>query len=75
MKLHNPPTLFLYPLFQSLSLFCFLSESEEPYTSIKGDLQVTLWKDLERTKAELLELFPEDETLRRAVPFFVPVSQ
>ena len=32
------------------------------YTSIKGDSQVTLWKDLERTKAELLKLSPEDET-------------
>lgn len=32
------------------------------YTSITGDAQVTLWKDLERTEAELLELSPEDET-------------
>ncbi len=31
------------------------------YTSVKGDSQVTLWKDLERTRAELLELSPEDE--------------
>lgn len=30
------------------------------YTSIKGDSQVTLWKDLERTKSELLKLSPED---------------
>ena len=30
------------------------------YTSIKGDFQVTLWKDLERTRAELLRLSPED---------------
>ena len=32
------------------------------YTSIKGGTQVTLWKDLERTKKELLKLSPEDET-------------
>ena len=32
------------------------------YTSITGEAQVTLWKDLERTEAELLELSPEDET-------------
>ena len=32
------------------------------YTSITGDAQVTLWKDLERTEAELLKLSPEDET-------------
>ena len=32
------------------------------YTSIRGGFQVTLWKDLERTKAELLQLSPEDET-------------
>ena len=30
------------------------------YTSIKGDSQVTLWKDLERTKSELLKLSPDD---------------
>ena len=30
------------------------------YTSIKGDSQVTLWKDLERTKSELLKLSSED---------------
>ncbi|MCM1258508.1 MAG: NAD(P)/FAD-dependent oxidoreductase, partial [Roseburia sp.] len=31
------------------------------YTSITGDVRVTLWKDLDRTKAELLKLSPEDE--------------
>ena len=31
------------------------------YTSIAGDSHVTLWKDLERTEAELLQLSPEDE--------------
>lgn len=31
------------------------------YTSIAGDSRVTLWKDLERTEAELLRLSPEDE--------------
>lgn len=30
------------------------------YTNIKGNYQVTLWKDLERTEAELLKLSPED---------------
>lgn len=30
------------------------------YTSAKGDSQVTLWKDLRRTEAELLKLSPED---------------
>lgn len=37
-------------------------EGDSFYTSIKGDWQVTLWKDLERTEAELLALSPEDET-------------
>ncbi|MBD5453177.1 MAG: NAD(P)/FAD-dependent oxidoreductase [Lachnospiraceae bacterium] len=32
------------------------------YTSITGNARVTLWKDLERTEAELLKLSPEDET-------------
>ncbi len=32
------------------------------YTSIKGNAQVTLWNDLERTETELLKLSPEDET-------------
>lgn len=32
------------------------------YTSMVGDSQVTLWKDLERTETELLKLSPEDET-------------
>lgn len=32
------------------------------YTSIAGDSQATLWKDLERTEAELLKLSPADET-------------
>ena len=32
------------------------------YTSITGNAQVTLWKDLDRTEAELLKLSPEDET-------------
>lgn len=31
------------------------------YTSIAGDSRVTLWKDLERTETELLQLSPEDE--------------
>lgn len=31
------------------------------YTSIAGDTKATLWKDLERTKEELLKLSPEDE--------------
>lgn len=31
------------------------------YTTYVGNEQVTLWKDLERTKKELLELSPEDE--------------
>ncbi len=31
------------------------------YTSITGNFRVTLWKDLERTKEELLKLSPEDE--------------
>lgn len=31
------------------------------YTSIAGDSRATLWKDLERTEAELLQLSPEDE--------------
>lgn len=38
------------------------ADGESFYTSIKGDFKVTLWKDLERTKAELLRLSPEDET-------------
>ncbi len=38
------------------------ADCESFYTSIKGDFKVTLWKDLERTKAELLRLSPEDET-------------
>ena len=38
------------------------AEGDSFYTSIKGDWQVTLWKDLERTEAELLALSPEDET-------------
>ena len=32
------------------------------YTSITGNAQVTLWKDLDKTEAELLKLSPEDET-------------
>lgn len=32
------------------------------YTSIAEGSRVTLWKDLERTEAELLRLSPEDET-------------
>lgn len=32
------------------------------YTSMKGDFQVTLWKDLERTQKEMIRLSPEDET-------------
>ena len=32
------------------------------YTSITGNAQVTLWKDLDRTEEELLKLSPEDET-------------
>ena len=31
------------------------------YTSITGNSRVTLWKDLERTEAELLKLSPEEE--------------
>ena len=31
------------------------------YTSISGEFRVTLWKDLERTREELLRLSPEDE--------------
>lgn len=31
------------------------------YTSIAGDSQATLWKDLERTETELIQLSPEDE--------------
>ena len=31
------------------------------YTSIAGNSRATLWKDLERTEAELLQLSPEDE--------------
>lgn len=31
------------------------------YTSIAGDSRATLWKDLERTEKELLQLSPEDE--------------
>ncbi len=31
------------------------------YTSIAGGTQVTLWKDLEKTQAELLKISPEDE--------------
>lgn len=31
------------------------------YTSVTGKYRVTLWKDLERTEAELLRLSPEDE--------------
>lgn len=37
-------------------------DSDSFYTSITGDTRVTLWKDLERTEAELLKLSPEDET-------------
>ena len=37
------------------------AECDSFYTSIKGDFQITLWKDLERTKAELLALSPADE--------------
>ena len=32
------------------------------YTSMKGDVQVTLWKDLERTQKDLIRLSSEDET-------------
>ncbi len=32
------------------------------YTSMVGDLRVTLWKDPDRTEKELLELSPEDGT-------------
>lgn len=31
------------------------------YTSVSGEFRVTLWKDLERTREELLRLSPEDE--------------
>lgn len=36
-------------------------ECDNFYTSITGDIRVTLWKDLEKTQAELLKLSPEDE--------------
>ncbi|MDE6905206.1 MAG: NAD(P)/FAD-dependent oxidoreductase [Lachnospiraceae bacterium] len=37
------------------------AQCESFYTSVAGDVQITLWKDLERTKSELLSLSPEDE--------------
>ncbi|MDD3413851.1 MAG: FAD-dependent oxidoreductase [Lachnospiraceae bacterium] len=36
-------------------------ENDKFYTSYCGDQSVTLWRDLERTKRELLYLSPEDE--------------
>lgn len=37
------------------------ADTECFYTSYVGDKSVTLWKDLERTQKELLEIAPEDE--------------
>ena len=36
-------------------------DSDRFYTSIAAGFEVTLWKDLGRTEAELLRLSPEDE--------------
>lgn len=36
-------------------------ENDKFYTSYLGNQCITLWKDIERTKRELLELSPEDE--------------
>lgn len=36
-------------------------ENDKFYTSYLGNQCITLWKDVERTKRELLELSPEDE--------------
>lgn len=36
-------------------------DNDQFYTTYVGDKKVTLWKDLERTASELLELSPEDE--------------
>ncbi len=41
------------------------------YTSIAGGTQVTLWKDLEKTQAELLKISPEDEIeIKKFVGFY-----
>lgn len=45
----------------ALDEYTKFADGDSFYTSIKGDLQVTLWKDLEKTKEELLKLSPEDK--------------
>ena len=46
----------------ALDEYAEFAECDSFYTSRKGDCQVTLWKDLERTQKELIKLSPEDET-------------
>lgn len=45
----------------ALSLDSEFVKSEKFYTTYVGDTSVTLWRDLDRTKKEMLALSPEDE--------------